>query len=108
MGRWGDKSSCLLTSLAPLFPHFQRCCDKIKPNLRAKAKWGLYSSQGNKTMQAIRQGDVISLPVQQVEGQKIPHLTLAKGEVTGHKHCLTEVKAELYEKDSTFYLRVFS
>ncbi|MDZ8068878.1 MAG: hypothetical protein RMY64_25125 [Nostoc sp. DedQUE08] len=59
-------------------------------------------------MQPIRQGDVILLPVQQVEGQKIPHLTLAEGEVTGHKHRITEGNAELYEKDSTLYLRVFS
>ncbi|MEH1786545.1 MAG: hypothetical protein V7L23_13405 [Nostoc sp.] len=59
-------------------------------------------------MQPIRQGDVILLPVQQVEGQKIPHLTLAEGEVTGHKHWITEGEAELLEKDSTLYLRVFS
>lgn len=59
-------------------------------------------------MQAIRQGDVILLPVQQVEGQKIPHLTLAEGEVTGHKHRITEGKAELSENDSTLYLRVIS
>lgn len=26
----------------------------------------------------------------------------------GYKHCITERKAELYEKDSTVYLRVFS
>ncbi len=37
-------------------------------------------------MQPIRQGDVILLPVQQIEGQKLPHLTLAEGEVTGRKH----------------------
>lgn len=63
-------------------------------------------------MQPIRQGDVILLPVQQtiqqIEGQKLPHLVLAEGEVTGHKHCIIEGQAELYEKDSTFYLRVFS
>ena len=59
-------------------------------------------------MQLIRQGDVILLLVQQIEGQKIPHLTLAEGEVTGHKHRITEGNAELYEKDNTLYLRVFS
>lgn len=37
-------------------------------------------------MQPVRQGDVILLPVQQVQGQKIPHLTLVEDEVTGHKH----------------------
>jgi hypothetical protein len=36
--------------------------------LRAKAKWSLYLSLGGKTVQPIRQGDVILLPVQQVEG----------------------------------------
>ncbi|MBN3882531.1 MAG: hypothetical protein HWQ44_05940 [Nostoc sp. JL34] len=59
-------------------------------------------------MQPIRQGDVILLPVQQVEGQKIPHLTLVEGEVTGHKHRITEGKAELSDKDGTLYLRVIS
>ncbi|MGJ5630695.1 hypothetical protein [Nostoc sp. CALU 1950] len=59
-------------------------------------------------MKPIRQGDVILLPVQQVEGQKIPHLILAEGEVTGHKHRITEGRAELSEKDGTLYLRVFS
>ncbi|OUL24866.1 hypothetical protein [Nostoc sp. 106C] len=59
-------------------------------------------------MQAIRQGDVILQPVAQVEGKKILHLTLAEGEVTGHKHRITEGKAELYSKDSTLFLRIFS
>ncbi len=35
-------------------------------------------------------------------------MTLAEGEVTGHKHRITEGKAELYSKNSTLYLRVFS
>lgn len=59
-------------------------------------------------MLPIRQGDVILLPVPQVEGQKIHHLILAEGEVTGHRHQITEGKAELLEKDGTRYLRVFS
>jgi hypothetical protein len=59
-------------------------------------------------MKAIRQGDVILLPVQQVDGQKKLDLTLAKGEVTGHKHRISEGQAELYEKDGTLYLRVLS
>jgi len=59
-------------------------------------------------MQPIRQGDVILLPVQQAEGKKLSHLTLALGEVTGHKHRISEGMAELYEKDGTLYLRVFS
>jgi hypothetical protein len=61
-----------------------------------------------KTMQAMRQGDVILLPIQQVAGEMIPDLTLAKGEATGHRHCITEGKAELSAPDGTFYLRVFS
>lgn len=34
-------------------------------------------------MQPIRQNDVILLPVQQIEGQKIPHLTLAEAKLPG-------------------------
>ncbi len=59
-------------------------------------------------MQPIRQGDVILLPVQQIEGQKLSHLTLAEGEVTGHLHRISEGEAELSEKDGTLYLRVLS
>ncbi|MBD2437237.1 hypothetical protein [Nostoc sp. FACHB-110] len=59
-------------------------------------------------MKAIRQGDVILLPVQQIDGQKKRDLILAEGEVTGHKHQISEGQAELYEKDSTLYLRVLS
>ena len=59
-------------------------------------------------MQPIRQGDVILLSVAQTDGQKLPHLTLAEGEVTGHKHRISEGQAELYEKEGTLYLRVLS
>lgn len=59
-------------------------------------------------MQPIRQGDVILLPVPQSEGKKQSHLTLAEGEVTGHKHRIAEGQAQLYEKDGTLYLRVIS
>ena len=59
-------------------------------------------------MQPIRQGDVILLPVEQTEGQKQPHLTLAEGEVTGHSHRISEGQAELYEQNGTLYLRVLS
>lgn len=38
-------------------------------------------------MQPLRQGDVLLIPAQQQTlGQQLPHLTLAEGEVTGHKH----------------------
>lgn len=59
-------------------------------------------------MQPLRQGDVILLPVQQTEGQKLPHLTLAEGEVTGHKHQISDGHAELHEQNGTLYLRVLS
>ena len=59
-------------------------------------------------MLPIRQGDVILQPAQQPQGKKLPHLTLAEGEVTGHSHRISDGKAELYEKDGTLYLRVLS
>lgn len=60
-------------------------------------------------MQPMRQGDVILLPASDSEvGKKLPHLTLAEGEVTGHRHRISAGQAELYEKDGTLYLRVFS
>ena len=63
-------------------------------------------------MQPIRQGDVILIPVQHAaslqDGQKLSHLTLAEGEVTGHKHRISEGQAELSEKDGTLYLSVLS
>jgi hypothetical protein len=57
-------------------------------------------------MEPMRQGDVILLPVAQIEGQGLPHLTLAKGEVTGHSHRSSEGQAQLYRKDRLIYLRV--
>jgi hypothetical protein len=66
------------------------------------------SRLGQLFMQPIRQGDVILLPAPQIEGEKLSHLTLAEGEVTGHKHRISDGKAELYEKDGILYLRVFS
>ncbi len=59
-------------------------------------------------MQPLRQGDVILLPVQQIEGKKLAHLTLAEGEVTGHTHHISEGQAELYEQNSILILRVIS
>ncbi|MBD0344962.1 MAG: hypothetical protein ICV63_09125 [Coleofasciculus sp. Co-bin14] len=67
-------------------------------------------------MQPIRQGDVILLSIQptvsqaapQELGKKLPHLTLAEGEVTGHSHRVSEGKAQLYEKNGTLYLQVLS
>ncbi|MDJ0718215.1 MAG: hypothetical protein QNJ54_28975 [Prochloraceae cyanobacterium] len=59
-------------------------------------------------MLPIRQGDVIITPSEQIEGQKLSHLTLAEGEVTGHSHRISEGQAELYEKEGTLYLKVLS
>lgn len=59
-------------------------------------------------MQPIRQCDVILLPVQQIDGQKLSHLTLAESEVTGHKHRISKGQVELSEKDGVLYLHVLS
>lgn len=59
-------------------------------------------------MQPIRQGDVILLPVKQVEGQKINHLILAEGEVTGHKHRISEGDAQLHKTEDSLYLSIIS
>lgn len=59
-------------------------------------------------MQPLRQGDVILLPIQQTQGEKLPHLTLAEGEVTGHMHRISEGKAELYEQKGVLTVRVIS
>jgi hypothetical protein len=59
-------------------------------------------------MQPIRQGDVILLPIKKAAGQKLPHLTLAEGEVTGHAHRISDGRAELYEREGILYLQVLS
>ncbi|MGI0485994.1 hypothetical protein ACN4EK_11190 [Pantanalinema rosaneae CENA516] len=63
-------------------------------------------------MQPMRQGDVILLPVAQLGietgNAPLPHLTLAEGEVTGHRHQISAGNAELYERDGTLYLKVLS
>ena len=58
-------------------------------------------------MNPLRQGDVLLIPApqQQVLRQKLSHLTLAEGEVTGHRHRITDGKAELYEENGTLYLQ---
>ncbi|MEM9508295.1 MAG: hypothetical protein AAGA16_11535 [Cyanobacteria bacterium P01_E01_bin.35] len=43
-----------------------------------------------------------------IKGQKLTHLTLAEGEVTGHSHRIADGQAELYEKDGILYLKVLS
>lgn len=55
-----------------------------------------------------RQGDVIIKKVPQIKGNKLRHLTLAEGEMTGHAHKITDGEAELYEHEGTLYLKVKS
>ena len=57
----------------------------------------------------IRQGDVLIIPSDTlVKGTKLHHLTLANGEVTGHRHRISNGEAELLERDGVMYLRVLS
>lgn len=61
-------------------------------------------------MQLYRHGDVVvkvgvAVPK---EAKKLSHLVLAEGEVTGHRHVITEGEATLYEHDGKLYLRVES
>jgi hypothetical protein len=62
----------------------------------------------NCPMQPIRQGDVLLLPTAEITGTKLPHLTLAEGEVTGHRHRIISGQAELYQANGTLYLKVLS
>jgi len=55
-----------------------------------------------------QQGDVIIKKVNEIKGKKLNHLTLAKGEATGHHHTVTKGEAELYEHKGTLFLRVKS
>jgi hypothetical protein len=57
----------------------------------------------------IRQGDVLILPSDVIPiGTKLPHLTLAEGEATGHRHQISNGEAELFERDGVLYLKVLS
>ena len=55
-----------------------------------------------------QQGDVVITKVSEVKGNKLKHLTLARGEATGHHHTITEGEAELYEHEGNLFLRVKS
>ncbi len=46
-------------------------------------------------MKPIRQGDVLLIPAQPIQGKSLNHLTLALGEVTGHSHRISDGNAEL-------------
>ncbi len=55
-----------------------------------------------------RHGDVLLTKVKTIQGKKLDHLVLAEGEVTGHKHQITQGEAELYEQEGTLFLHVLS
>ena len=61
-------------------------------------------------MKAFRQGDVILVRTESIpkEAKALTHRILAKGEVTGHQHQITEGDATLYEHEGTLFLRVVS
>jgi hypothetical protein len=57
----------------------------------------------------LRQGDVLIIPSNTtIQGTKLPHLTLAAGEVTGHRHRISNGEAELFDCDGVLYLKVLS
>lgn len=53
-----------------------------------------------------RHGDVLIQKVEKVKGNKLKHLVIAEGEVTGHAHRVTGGKAELYQDGDTLFLHV--
>ena len=55
-----------------------------------------------------QQGDVLIQEVDEIKGEKLSHQILARGEVTGHAHRVSEGDVELYEQDGVLYLRVNS
>jgi hypothetical protein len=59
--------------------------------------------------QILRQGDVLIIPSGRfIAGTKLPHLTLAEGEITGHRHRISNGDAKLYERDGVLFLKVLS
>ena len=61
-------------------------------------------------MKLFRHGDVLLKEVSKktVKGEKLDHLVLAEGEVTGHSHRITEGNAALYRNGEQTFLRVVS
>lgn len=56
----------------------------------------------------IQQGDVLMEKVNEIHGNKLDHLILQEGELTGHAHRVSTGLAELFETGSTRYLNVIS
>ncbi len=62
-------------------------------------------------LKPFRQGDVLLIPTRDetlVGDVCQPHLVLAEGEATGHRHQITAGQAELFDRHGTLYLRVIS
>jgi len=56
-----------------------------------------------------QQGDVIIKTVDyEIKGEKLDHLTLAEGEVTGHSHRIVEGLGQLIMMDKMMHLQIFS
>lgn len=53
-----------------------------------------------------RHGDVVLIPVDEVKGEKLGHLTLALGEVTGHSHRIEGGNAALFAFENEKYLEI--
>lgn len=62
------------------------------------------------THQPIRQGDVILVPIQAdlSQGDRLDHLTLAEGEISGHRHRISNGEAALFADGDLMYLKVES
>lgn len=57
----------------------------------------------------LQQGDVILESIDyNIQGEKLNHLVLAEGEVTGHSHQLVNGLGQLIMMDKIMYLQVFS
>ena len=58
----------------------------------------------------LQQGDVLitKVNVNEIKGDKLNHLVLMEGELTGHAHRISKGLAELFENGSTKYLKVLS
>lgn len=60
------------------------------------------------SMKTYRHGDVIVREVDKTRGEKLDHLVLAEGEVTGHKHQITDGTASLFKFEEKLYLKIQS
>ena len=54
-------------------------------------------------LKPIRQGDVLLLPTEDLEGIRLSNIMLAKGEVKFYKHKVTDGQVELYAKSGSSF-----